>query len=170
MYSIYKNHVTYKGLIGVAPSGAVTFVSQLYDGSISDKDIVKKSGWLEPRLWNKNDTVMADRGFTVSDLRKDIGVGLNIPSILGGRSQLSHDEVVESQTIASVRIHVERAIQRVKKIKQIRNGIRLVMHGTINQIWTVACMLSNFIPPLIPKNLPIESLWEITTWSNKTYS
>ena len=37
LYSHYKSHVTYKGLIGVSPSGSITFVSQLYDGSISDK-------------------------------------------------------------------------------------------------------------------------------------
>ena len=30
MYSSYKHHVTYKGLIGMAPSGAVTFISVLY--------------------------------------------------------------------------------------------------------------------------------------------
>ena len=31
MYSHYKSHVTFKGLIGIAPSGAITFVSQLYE-------------------------------------------------------------------------------------------------------------------------------------------
>ena len=33
-FSTYKNHNTYKGLIGISPSGAVTFVSSLYAGSI----------------------------------------------------------------------------------------------------------------------------------------
>ena len=40
MYSHYKSHLTYKELIGIAPSGSITFISQLYDGSISDKEIV----------------------------------------------------------------------------------------------------------------------------------
>ena len=35
-YSSYKSHTTFKGLIGIAPSGHITFVSQLYAGSISD--------------------------------------------------------------------------------------------------------------------------------------
>ena len=47
LYSHYESHVTYKGLFGVSPSGSITFVSQLYDGSISDKEIVRKSGILE---------------------------------------------------------------------------------------------------------------------------
>ena len=82
----------------------------------------------------KNDSVMADRGFTIDDLLKPLNVSLNIPSFLCDREQLTHDEVIESQTIASVRIHVERAIQRVKRFKQIRNEISLKLHGSINQI------------------------------------
>ena len=58
----------------------------------------------------------------------------------------------ESQTIASVRIHVERAIQRVKKFHLIRNEIPLNLHGSINQIWTVYALLCNFMSSLIVKN------------------
>ena len=58
----------------------------------------------------------------------------------------------ESQTIASVRIHVERAIQRIKEFRLIRNKIPLNLHGSINQIWTVCALLCNFMPPLIVKN------------------
>ena len=46
LYSHYKCHVTCKGLIGVSPSGSVTFISQLFDGSISDREIVSRSGFL----------------------------------------------------------------------------------------------------------------------------
>ena len=35
----------------------------------------------------------------------------------------------------SVRIHVERAIRRMKTFKLIRNEIPLVSHGSINQSW-----------------------------------
>ena len=55
LYSSYKSHVTYKGLVGIAPSGAVIFVSQLYDGSISDKEIVNRSGFLKKELWSDGD-------------------------------------------------------------------------------------------------------------------
>ena len=46
-YSSYKSHTTFKSLIGVDPSGGIMFISQLYEGSISDKQIVKRSGFLE---------------------------------------------------------------------------------------------------------------------------
>ena len=149
MYSQYKSHVTYKGLVGIAPSGAITFVSQLYEGSISDQEIVRRSGLLKKELWENNDSVMADRGFKISEDLKKLGVNLNIPSFLDGREQLSESEVKESQTIASVRIHVERAIERVKRFRQISTEIPLTLHGSINQIWTVACLLCNFMSPLI---------------------
>ena len=114
LYSHYKSHVTYMGLIGVSPSGSITFVSELYDGSISNKEIMRKSGILDKELWSPGDSVMADRGFTIESDLKELKVNLNIPSFLSGRTQLTAAEVKEGETIASVRIHVERAIQRVK--------------------------------------------------------
>jgi len=77
MYSHYKSHVTYKGLIGITPSGAISFVSQLFEGSISDKEIVKRSGFLSKELWDENDAVMADRGFTIEEELKLLGVSLH---------------------------------------------------------------------------------------------
>ena len=95
---------------------------------------------------------MADRGFLISDDLESIGVSLNIPAFLNGRDQLTKAEVKESQAFASVRIHVERAIQRVKKFRQIRNEIPLTLHGSINQMWTVCALLCNTMSPLIIKN------------------
>ena len=64
-------------------------------------------------------------------------------------NNLTNEEVTESQTIVSVRIHVERGIQRIKKFRQIRNEIPLVLYGSINQIWAVSCLICNFMPSLI---------------------
>ena len=65
--------------------------------------------------------------FTIESDLKELKVDLNIPSFLGGRAQLTAAEAKESPTIASVRIHVERAIQRVKKFKVIRNEMPLTL-------------------------------------------
>ena len=46
-YSSYKSSNTLKGLVGVDFKGGIMFISQLYTGSISDKDIVQRSGFLE---------------------------------------------------------------------------------------------------------------------------
>lgn len=45
--SSYKPRPTMKGLVGITPSGVIGFVSELYPGSITDKEITVKSGILE---------------------------------------------------------------------------------------------------------------------------
>ena len=55
MYTNCKHHATYKGLLGIAPSVAITFISELCEGSISDKDIVKRSATLNKNPWDDID-------------------------------------------------------------------------------------------------------------------
>ena len=43
-YSHYKGTNTFKCLLGIAPHGAVTFISSLYTGCMSDVEITKLSG------------------------------------------------------------------------------------------------------------------------------
>ena len=45
-FSAYKNTNTVKVLVGITPSGAISFVSQAYEGSISDRKLVEFSGLL----------------------------------------------------------------------------------------------------------------------------
>ncbi|XP_006824990.1 uncharacterized protein LOC100378599 [Saccoglossus kowalevskii] len=118
MYSSYKNHVTYKVLIGIAPSGAITYVSDAFEGSISDKEIVQKSGFLD--LLSEGDLILADRGFTIRDLLFEKKADLNIPPFLGNRDKLSAAEEIQTKQIARVRIHVERAIERIKKFRLLK--------------------------------------------------
>ena len=48
LFAHYKHHVTYKGLVGIATSGGITFISELYDRSISDVEIVQRCGKKRP--------------------------------------------------------------------------------------------------------------------------
>ena len=54
-----------KGLIGITPNGEVSFASELYCGSISDPEIVEKSGFYNHL--HKADLVMPDKGFLIKD-------------------------------------------------------------------------------------------------------
>ena len=65
-YSSYKGHTTYKFLVAIAPNGAILFVSDAYEGSISDKEIVRVSGFLD--FLNPREVVMAQRGFLIKEL------------------------------------------------------------------------------------------------------
>ena len=57
-FSNYKNCNTFKALVGITPSGAICFVSDLYGGNISDKKLTVESGILQ--LLQPGDTIMAD--------------------------------------------------------------------------------------------------------------
>lgn len=78
-YSNYKHRNTLKGLVGVAPNGVVTFVSDLYVGSTSDKKIVQHCGVLS--MFEPGDLILADKGFLINDILP-AGVSLNIPPFL----------------------------------------------------------------------------------------
>jgi hypothetical protein len=116
-YSNYKSSHTVKALIGIAPNGAITFVSSLFTGCMSDVEIVNLSGILD--LIEKDDSVMADKGFTIEDLLEKKGATLNIPPFLRDSNSLSGQftmkEITQTQQIAAVRIHVERAIRKIKE-------------------------------------------------------
>ena len=75
-FSSYKNHNTFKALVCITPSGAISFLSKLYGGSISDRELTIKSGLLD--LVESGDSIMADKGFTIADLTEVHGITLNI--------------------------------------------------------------------------------------------
>ena len=145
-YSSYKSATTLKGLVGITPSGAVSFISKLYTGSISDREIVKRCGILD--LLEDGDGVMADKGCTIEDLLSPLNCSLNIPPFLSEKVQFTREDVEMTQRIAKLRIHVERAIRRVKENHLFDVVIPLSLASSINRIWSVCCMLSNFKGPL----------------------
>jgi len=85
LYSSYKSNTTLKGLIEITPHGAVSLISSLHTGSISDKEISRCSGILD--LLERGDSVMVDKGFNIDDLLKEKGVGLKIPPFLQSQAQ-----------------------------------------------------------------------------------
>ena len=145
-YSTYKSHNTFKFLLGIAPSGQITFISHLFVGSISDRQIVKRSGFL--KMIEPKDDVMADRGFTIRDLLLRRGATLNMPAFSKGK-QLSTQAVGKSRKIASLRIHVERAMERIKNNKILQGIISLQLKNSLNQIMVICCVLANMEDPLV---------------------
>ena len=141
LFSSYNHHTTLKALVGISPKGFFTFIGQLYTGSISDREKVERSGFLNLPFPN-GDSVMADKGFTIE-------VSLNIPPFLGMSDQMSAEDVIATQAIASLRIHVERAINKVKNFRIFDGVIPLCLFGIVNQMWSVSAMLCNVQDPII---------------------
>ncbi|XP_028406791.1 uncharacterized protein LOC114529234 [Dendronephthya gigantea] len=147
-YSSYKNHNTAKGLIGISPAGYPTFISELYTGRSSDKQVTRDCGILN--LLEAGDDLMADKGFDIEDEMPE-GVKLNIPPFLNNQ-QLSIQAENETRKIAAVRVHVERAIQRIKCFRILKNVFPLSMASELNKVWVICSYLTLFQPPLINSN------------------
>jgi len=123
VYSNYKRHSTAKVLIACTPQGAVSFVSKVWGGRVSDVDLVRRSGFISNKYHHRGDQILADRGFTLEDEFAAVcGVELIIPSFTKGKLQLSAREVETSRQIASIRIHIERIIGLMKNRYTILSG------------------------------------------------
>ena len=70
-----------------------------------------------------------------------------------GRQQLPAEEVSEGRSIASLRIHVERAIGRMKTFSILKSTLPNTLAQTANHIVSVCAWLANFHPPLVPPPL-----------------
>ena len=73
----------------------VGYVSDLYAGSTSDKEITRHCGLLE--LLNTGDAVMADKGFDIRYELMLIGIGLNIPPFAKKNTQMPARDVVSTR-------------------------------------------------------------------------
>ena len=131
-FSSYKKSNTLKALVGIVPKGGISFVSTLYGGSISDKELTQKSGLIEKLQYG--DVIMADRGFNIQEMLACKGVKVNVPPFMNESGQFNESELLETRRIASLRIHVERAMERIKNyhildfipITLCKNGIILI--------------------------------------------
>ncbi len=77
-YSNYKSHNTIKFLLGISPTGSITFLSKSWGGRSGDKTITKSSGLIY--LLEGDNIFMADRGFSFPEYFATKGVRLLIPT------------------------------------------------------------------------------------------
>ncbi|GFS34053.1 THAP-type domain-containing protein [Nephila pilipes] len=146
-FSRYKNTNTLKGMIGITPNGAISFISPLYCGSISDKQLFLKSKLMD-RL-EPNDVVMADKGFLISEELESIGCKLQCPIFLKDKIQFELAEMVSNSQLSNMRVTVERAISRVKQYKYFEGALPYRCLPHVHMVFFIACMLCNFHAPLI---------------------
>ena len=129
-YSQYKSHNTAKFLIGIAPQGSISFISQAYGGRASDKFITQNCGILD-KLQN-GDEIMADRGFTVAEAVDLHCARLVIPPFTRGKKQIERVQIDRSRQLSHVRIHVERVIGMLRQKYTFLQGtlpINILMHS-----------------------------------------
>lgn len=78
-------------MVGFTPHGAVSFISNAYCGSPSDRQINERSDLLKDKdKFQDHDSMMAGRGIMVQDLFASRNVQVNTPSMLKGKVNLRH--------------------------------------------------------------------------------
>ena len=70
-FSSYKHHHIVKALVAISPCGHVMFVSRLFTGAISDRELTKQSGFLNTFV--PGDQVMANKGLVIADILMNVG-------------------------------------------------------------------------------------------------
>lgn len=145
--SDYKSHNTVKILVCITPRGRISFISKPWGGRASDKHIVNNSGFLS--LVEPGDRYMVDKGFTIKEELMSRGADLIIPPAAKGQVQSIGKETKLTKKVANLRIHVERAINRIKWFRILQNTIPITLIPLIDDIVTTCAGLCNLYDALV---------------------
>lgn len=146
-YSNYKGRRTIKFLLGVTPGGLISYVSKAYSGKASDKQIFDEQKFVN-LLDAFTDELMVDKGFSIQQECLNKGIRLHIPPFLRTDRHTERDAIL-NESIAKSRIHVERAIQRIKIFGIMQSTVEAPVLGLVNSIMTVICALVNLSSPIL---------------------
>lgn len=149
-WSEYKKCNTLKYLISSSPDGFINFISKGYGGRISDSLLVQESGYLN--VVPTGCSVMADRGF--KDIAKQLhekNCILVRPPSVSSTVKPTKGEVLESKRIASLRIHIERVIRRLREFEYLKphSVIDHSLIGNTDLVIEIACALINLQNPIV---------------------
>ena len=134
-WSEYKHHNTIKFLVGCTPNSSVSFISEGYPGSISDKKIVNKSNFLD--TVETFSYIMADKGFNIDAECLARHIGIYIPPGKHG----SH--------VANLRIFIEQVIRQIRSFKILTQEMPLTLISCLDDIVTVCVGITNFKEPYL---------------------
>lgn len=149
-WSEYKKGNTVKYLISCTPNGLINYISPGFGGRASDVTIVENCNFLDSL--EPGTVILADRGFKhVEQTLSKKGIKLLRPPSVPSGTKLSKEEVRQTKVIASLRIHVERVIRRIREFSMLKQ------HSVINKnflrvldnIIVIACALINIQDSLI---------------------
>ena len=99
---------------------------------------------------NPWDTLLADKGFNISDLSINKCSKLVIPPFLYDKGKLSNHNAIKTLKITKARIHVDRAIFRIEDFKISENTIALSQKNEPDDILIICAALTNVVVLLVP--------------------
>ena len=93
--------------------------------------------------------MLADKGFLIDCEVAAVGATLRIPDFLKDRKQLSAKSVRRTRNIANRRIHVERAIGRLKQFRILQQVVPIATIDKMDDILVICSALVNLQPPVV---------------------
>ena len=118
-------------------NGRVLFLSSTYAGSVHDKAIIDKEGWLFPC----GIVVHQDSGFQG---HAPEGVVVQMPQKKPRSKDLTDEQKLSNKKKASVRVTIEHIIGRVKIYRILKDRIRMYKQGIKDLVMEIGCALLNF--------------------------
>ena len=146
-WSDYKKHNTFKFLIAISPNGFIMFLSDCYGGRTTDQFICKDSNFYN--LLEAGDEIMADRGFQIKEDLLLYYCSLSVPPGARIKAQFCMSECEKTKEVANLRIHVERAINRLKEFKILKSVVPINMLTHADSIVKTCAALCNLQSHLI---------------------
>ncbi len=146
-WSEYKSHNTAKILVGISPQGWITFLSTPYEGSISDPQLTYASNILE--MCEQSQAIMVDRGFQIVEAASKKNIQVHHPPFSLNREKFSEVDTEKTKEIATLRIHVERAIGRLRNFKVLTHIFPLSRADLLGHVVKACALIANCSPPLV---------------------
>ncbi len=116
-FSSYEHHNIVKALLGVTPNGVITFASKVNRSSTPDRHIFQAECMSKIE---SGDAIMEDRGLMLQTLHSNMVQNYTTQftrARSGGKGRIfNQKEILKTRDVARFRIHVERAIRRMKKV------------------------------------------------------
>ena len=145
-WSNYKHHNTLKLLIAVAANSSIIFVSKLFGGAVSDKKITNESSYLD--FLEPYTTLMADKGFDITNECLARHINLVIPPGRRGQSQMLSADIIRTSSIAKMRILVEQVIRQLKNFKILASEVPISIIKQMDDVVQVCAGLTNLQKPI----------------------
>ena len=157
-YSSYKHHNTVKNLIRITPKRVVSFISNGWEGRVSDICLTENCGLFGKLLpaWGHH----LDRSWLWHQRKcRTLLRYSEIAIIYQGKKQLTGIDVEQTWRITNVWIHVERVIGNVRKKYSFLSLCQRIDFldqktgediTTLDKIVTVCCSLNNRCDSVVP--------------------
>lgn len=137
-------------MISATPGGLINFISSGYGGRTTDITIFEHCGYLD--VFPEGCNIMADRGFkTIEHLLMKKNCKLIRPPSVATDTKSTKEGVLLTKCIASLRIHIERVIRRIREFEFLcpHSCINKDLVHKTDKIIVIVCAIINLQSPII---------------------